>query len=59
MDNELIKMAVLWGARAAEQIWKAGGYPEGVLKKFSEETLNILVRNGLQLEYDKENAYPN
>ena len=48
-EDELIGRAARWAERASEAIREAGGVPSGVLAKFSEESIAIMVRNGLEI----------
>lgn len=49
----LILKSVHWGAKFAETVRDAGGYGPGVLKTFSNESITIMVRNGLFVKGDK------
>lgn len=55
-DEELVSKAVNWVALAAIAIHDSGGYAPGVLKQFSKESLEIMVRNDLFIIYKKRGA---
>lgn len=48
-QDALINKSVLWGTKFAETVSAVGGSPVAVLRTFSADSIQTMVRNGLEV----------
>lgn len=53
-ETEMMLRAISWGLSTAKAITESGGYPPAVIKMFSKESIDIMVRNNLFITYKKD-----
>lgn len=48
-EDVLMVRAAKWGVRFAEQVTIVGGVAESALEEFSEASISLMIRNGLEV----------